>query len=242
MRVLVTGATGFTGGHLARHLLRSGDRVAALCGRRAQRARLTSSARASRCASRRSHGRRGCRARRRGLRGRLPHRRHLPRSRARRRGLHARQRRRNAARARRRARGRRARASCTAAPAACTVTSSSRRPTRTRRIAPGDVYQRTKLEAERLAAAFGRDTALEVVIARPIGIYGPGDTRFLKMFRGIARGRFPMLGRARSSITSPTSTIWFGASSLCGNVAGAPPAAPTFSPGRSTRRSTNWSG
>jgi dihydroflavonol-4-reductase len=62
-------------------------------------------------------------------------------------------------------------------------------------FAPGDVYQRTKLEAERLASAFGRQHAVEVVIARPIGIYGPGDLRFLKMFRGIARGRFPMLGR-----------------------------------------------
>ena len=60
--------------------------------------------------------------------------------------------------------------------------------------APGDVYQRTKLEAERLATAFGSEHTLEVVIARPIGIYGPGDRRFLKMFRGIARGRFPMLG------------------------------------------------
>jgi dihydroflavonol-4-reductase len=60
--------------------------------------------------------------------------------------------------------------------------------------APGDVYQRTKLEAEQLAVAFGTRHPLEVVIARPIGIYGPGDTRFLKMFRGIARGRFPMLG------------------------------------------------
>jgi nucleoside-diphosphate-sugar epimerase len=60
--------------------------------------------------------------------------------------------------------------------------------------APGDVYQRTKLEAEQLAVAFGARHPLEVVIARPIGIYGPGDTRFLKMFRGIARGRFPMLG------------------------------------------------
>jgi len=62
-------------------------------------------------------------------------------------------------------------------------------------FAPGDVYQRTKLEGERLAADFGRRTSLEVVIVRPIGIYGPGDLRFLKMFRGIARGRFPMLGR-----------------------------------------------
>jgi dihydroflavonol-4-reductase len=62
-------------------------------------------------------------------------------------------------------------------------------------LAPGDVYQRTKLEAERVAADYGRRNTLEVVIARPIGIYGPGDMRFLKMFRGIARGRFPMLGR-----------------------------------------------
>jgi dihydroflavonol-4-reductase len=61
-------------------------------------------------------------------------------------------------------------------------------------LAPGDVYQRTKLEAEQLAAEYGRRTGLEVVVARPIGIYGPGDLRLLKMFRGIARGRFPMLG------------------------------------------------
>lgn len=62
-------------------------------------------------------------------------------------------------------------------------------------LAPGDVYQRTKLEAEQLAAAFGAEGRPEVTIARPIGIYGPGDMRFLKMFRGLARGRFPMLGR-----------------------------------------------
>jgi dihydroflavonol-4-reductase len=61
-------------------------------------------------------------------------------------------------------------------------------------FAPGDVYQRTKLQAEQVAAEAGREGGLEVVIARPIGIYGPGDPRFLKMFRGIARRRFPMLG------------------------------------------------
>jgi nucleoside-diphosphate-sugar epimerase len=59
---------------------------------------------------------------------------------------------------------------------------------------PGDVYQETKLEAETLAREFGRAGGLDVVVARPIGIHGPGDTRFLKMFRGLARGRFPMLG------------------------------------------------
>ncbi len=60
---------------------------------------------------------------------------------------------------------------------------------------PGDVYQKTKLEAETLARNFGVRERFDVVVARPIGIYGPGDTRFLKMFRGIQRGRFPMLGR-----------------------------------------------
>ncbi len=59
---------------------------------------------------------------------------------------------------------------------------------------PGDIYQDTKLEAEQLARAFGVETGFDVVVARPIGIYGPGDTRFLKMFRGLKHGRFPMLG------------------------------------------------
>jgi dihydroflavonol-4-reductase len=59
---------------------------------------------------------------------------------------------------------------------------------------PGDVYQDTKLEGEHLARAEGLKGGIEVVIARPIGIYGPGDMRFLKMFRGISRRRFPVLG------------------------------------------------
>ncbi len=60
-------------------------------------------------------------------------------------------------------------------------------------LSPGDIYQRTKLEAEQYARRFGVENDIEVVIARPIGIYGPGDTRFLKMFR-LARGRIPLLG------------------------------------------------
>jgi nucleoside-diphosphate-sugar epimerase len=61
-------------------------------------------------------------------------------------------------------------------------------------LQPGDIYQETKLEAETLAREFGLTRRLEVVVARPIGIHGPGDLRFLKIFRGIARGRFPLLG------------------------------------------------
>ena len=61
-------------------------------------------------------------------------------------------------------------------------------------LKPGDVYQVTKLEGEQLAREAGRRSGIPVTIARPSGIYGPGDRRLLKVFRGVARGRFPMLG------------------------------------------------
>src|SRR6185436_4636202 len=59
---------------------------------------------------------------------------------------------------------------------------------------PGDIYQATKLEGEDVARAAARETGMEVVIARPTGIYGPGDRRLLKLFRGVARRRFIILG------------------------------------------------
>ena len=64
-------------------------------------------------------------------------------------------------------------------------------------LKPGDIYQETKLEGERVAAQAARDTGIEVVIARPTGIYGPGDRRLLKLFRGVARRRFVILGDGR---------------------------------------------
>ena len=59
---------------------------------------------------------------------------------------------------------------------------------------PGDAYQRTKCEAEVMALAYARDHGLPVAVARPTAIYGPGDTRLLKMFRMIAKGTFVILG------------------------------------------------
>ena len=61
-------------------------------------------------------------------------------------------------------------------------------------LGPGDVYQNTKLEGEQIAREAGRRTGIEVTIVRPSGIYGPGDRRLLKLFGGVARRRFPMLG------------------------------------------------
>ncbi len=64
---------------------------------------------------------------------------------------------------------------------------------------PGDVYQRTKVEAEKIVLALHRERGLRAVILRPVGIYGPGDRRFLKLFKGVARRRFPMIGSGRVS-------------------------------------------
>jgi len=62
-------------------------------------------------------------------------------------------------------------------------------------LKPGDIYQETKLEGERIAREAGARTGVEVTIARPSGIYGPGDRRLLKLFRGVARRRWITLGR-----------------------------------------------
>ena len=61
-------------------------------------------------------------------------------------------------------------------------------------LKPGDVYQVTKLEGEERAREAGARLGIEVTIARPTGIYGPGDRRLLKLFRGVARRRWVTLG------------------------------------------------
>lgn len=62
------------------------------------------------------------------------------------------------------------------------------------RFKPGDHYQQSKLDGELLALDYFRDKLLGTVV-RPVGIYGPGDTRFLKLFRPVQKGRFVMIGK-----------------------------------------------
>jgi nucleoside-diphosphate-sugar epimerase len=59
---------------------------------------------------------------------------------------------------------------------------------------PGDYYQQSKLEGEILALEYFKKEGLPVVVFRPVGIYGPGDTRFLKLFKYIKKGKFRMFG------------------------------------------------
>jgi nucleoside-diphosphate-sugar epimerase len=86
-------------------------------------------------------------------------------------------------------------------------------------LAPGDVYQRSKVEGERLAWETARTHRVEVVVARPTGIYGPGDRRLLKLFRGVARRRFFYLGAGRISYHLTYVEDVAEGLRLCGEVA-----------------------
>ncbi len=60
---------------------------------------------------------------------------------------------------------------------------------------PGDVYQDSKVEGEKLALQFFKEhDDIEGVVFRPVGIYGPGDMRFLKIFKFVNSGKFRMIG------------------------------------------------
>ena len=62
---------------------------------------------------------------------------------------------------------------------------------------PGDIYQTTKLEGEELFAR-AMAAGLSGAIFRPGAIYGPGDTRLLKMFKQVKRGFFPLFGGGKN--------------------------------------------
>lgn len=65
------------------------------------------------------------------------------------------------------------------------------------RFAPGDGYQRTKLEGELWIREFAAANDLPYTVIRPAPIFGPGDMRLLKIFRMVARGYLLMLGKGR---------------------------------------------
>lgn len=66
--------------------------------------------------------------------------------------------------------------------------------------APTDIYEETKAASEQLALAAADE--LEVVVARPAWVYGPRDRRTLKLIRRLARRRVPLIGDG-STLNSP---------------------------------------
>jgi nucleoside-diphosphate-sugar epimerase len=59
---------------------------------------------------------------------------------------------------------------------------------------PRDIYQTTKLAAERAVLAFGREHDYPVSAVRPPAVYGPGDGRLVKLFRMVGKGWFLLPG------------------------------------------------
>ena len=64
-------------------------------------------------------------------------------------------------------------------------------------LAPGNIYERTKVSAERLVREFAEKCDVPSVVLRPADVYGPRDQRLLKMFKGVSRGRFPLFGSGK---------------------------------------------
>ncbi len=59
---------------------------------------------------------------------------------------------------------------------------------------PDIAYERSKLAAEEAVLEFARNTGYPVVILRPAWVYGPRCPRTLRLFRAIAGGRFVYVG------------------------------------------------
>ncbi len=64
----------------------------------------------------------------------------------------------------------------------------------TYRVSPGDIYQVTKLEGERKVLEYHKETGFPVSVIRPGPIYGPGDMRLLKLFKLASKSFTPLLG------------------------------------------------
>ncbi len=59
---------------------------------------------------------------------------------------------------------------------------------------PRDLYELTKWRGEQAVRRIAHSDDIETVILRPAAIYGPGERRFLKLFRPIAHRRFVFIG------------------------------------------------
>lgn len=64
-------------------------------------------------------------------------------------------------------------------------------------FSPGDGYQRTKLEAELWLKEYAQKNNINYTIIRPAAIYGPGDKRLLKLFKMATQPFFPLLGKGK---------------------------------------------
>ena len=63
---------------------------------------------------------------------------------------------------------------------------------------PGDIYQETKAAGEKLALEYFKANKIKGAVIRPAMIWGQGDERTLKLFKGIATRKFPLIGNGKT--------------------------------------------
>lgn len=68
---------------------------------------------------------------------------------------------------------------------------------------PTNVYERAKAAAERAVHDFEAEHGASAIVVRPEFVYGPGDLHVLRLFQGIAKGRFFYIGRG-DAVCHPT--------------------------------------
>ena len=65
-------------------------------------------------------------------------------------------------------------------------------------VRPVGIYEQTKADGERLALELGAENGIEVTALRPTPVYGPGDTRLLKLFKLASRRPMVTIGDGKA--------------------------------------------
>ncbi len=65
---------------------------------------------------------------------------------------------------------------------------------------PGDIYQVTKLEGEKLVLKYAKEKKLNARVIRPAMIYGPNDSRMFKLFKMVASKKFFYVGKGNALV------------------------------------------
>jgi nucleoside-diphosphate-sugar epimerase len=63
---------------------------------------------------------------------------------------------------------------------------------------PTNIYEKTKLEGEKLALVYCKETGLPVTVIRPAFVYGPREPRTIKLLHLIKNGKFIMIGNGKN--------------------------------------------
>jgi len=80
-------------------------------------------------------------------------------------------------------------------------------------LKPQTIYEKTKLMAEEYVKEYYKKTKYPIVVVRPSFVYGPRCPRTIKLFKGINKGRFFMVGngstyRQSAYVTDMAEGIW----------------------------------